>query len=204
MNHFFINNTGELMYIKDMPVEPKPEKYFNVNIPVGEKWTDKDIEGYKQYGHDLFVTYDNALQSAKEGAIRVKNPDALGFAWGEDYNTFFINDEEYNRREIAITDQYKVEILEEPEEDSGTDDMGRKVDFQELAIVSHVESKKCNQNCTGSWDCPCHDKEESQEELWAKVINDARFYDGSPNSLHQLTKFFQKQGFTLTRKPQWP
>jgi hypothetical protein len=36
-----------------------------------------------------------------------------------------------------------------------------------------------------------------EKELWAKVINDARWYDGTPQMLKQLTEHFNKQGITV-------
>ena len=42
----------------------------------------------------------------------------------------------------------------------------------------------------------------TQKELWAKVINDARWYDGSPASLEQITRHFEKQGYVLAQKEQ--
>ena len=36
-----------------------------------------------------------------------------------------------------------------------------------------------------------------EKELWAKVINDARWYDGTPKMLQQLTEHFNKQGITV-------
>lgn len=36
-----------------------------------------------------------------------------------------------------------------------------------------------------------------EKELWAKVINDARWYDGTPQMLQQLTEHFNKQGITV-------
>lgn len=41
--------------------------------------------------------------------------------------------------------------------------------------------------------------EESQEELWAKVIFDARHYNGTPHDLTALTDHFKKL-FTITRR----
>ncbi|MBT0607626.1 hypothetical protein [Aequorivita echinoideorum] len=36
-----------------------------------------------------------------------------------------------------------------------------------------------------------------EKELWAKVINDARWYDGTPQMLEQLTEHFNKQGIVV-------
>jgi hypothetical protein len=43
-------------------------------------------------------------------------------------------------------------------------------------------------------------KEESQESLWASIINDARWYDGSPQDLIKLTIFFKSKFDTIKRK----
>lgn len=43
-------------------------------------------------------------------------------------------------------------------------------------------------------------KEESQEALWASIINEARWYDGTPQDLRKLTKFFKSKFDTIKRK----
>lgn len=41
---------------------------------------------------------------------------------------------------------------------------------------------------------------ETQEELWAKVINDCRWYDGSPQNMVEIREHFRRQGIVITRK----
>ncbi len=38
-----------------------------------------------------------------------------------------------------------------------------------------------------------------EKELWAKVINDARWYDGTPEMLEQLTEHFNRQGIKVKK-----
>jgi L,D-peptidoglycan transpeptidase YkuD (ErfK/YbiS/YcfS/YnhG family) len=44
-------------------------------------------------------------------------------------------------------------------------------------------------------------EKESQESMWAEVINDARWYNGSPHDLQQLTNHFRNvRNFEIRRK----
>lgn len=66
--------------------------------------------------------------------------------------------------------------------------------------------------CDNCWDKLYPDKTDSQPEIeetqeedletahWVRIINDSRFYDGSPHDLINLIAHFKKLGFTLTRK----
>ena len=47
------------------------------------------------------------------------------------------------------------------------------------------------------WNTKPNTMSTEEKELWAKVINDARWYDGTPKMLQQLTEHFNKQGITV-------
>lgn len=38
-----------------------------------------------------------------------------------------------------------------------------------------------------------------EKELWVKVINDARWYDGKPQTLQQLIEHFNNQGIVVKK-----
>ncbi len=40
----------------------------------------------------------------------------------------------------------------------------------------------------------------TDNELWVRVINDARFYDGSPQDLEKLIQHFKSIGITITEQ----
>lgn len=40
------------------------------------------------------------------------------------------------------------------------------------------------------------------KEMWATIINDARWYDGTPQMLTQLSEHFEKQGYIISKQDQ--
>jgi hypothetical protein len=70
MKTAIVYKEGKAFLIESMPEEPKPENYFTTDAPV-EQWSERDKEGYDQYGKDLFVTFEQALEAAKANAIEI-------------------------------------------------------------------------------------------------------------------------------------
>lgn len=42
----------------------------------------------------------------------------------------------------------------------------------------------------------------SEKEIWAKIINDARWYDGTPERLSRMIDHFKKNGFIIKESQQ--
>jgi hypothetical protein len=67
----------------------------------------------------------------------------------------------------------------------------------ELHFMGHKRRTRCKKCCVGKEET----EKESQESMWAEVINDARWYNGSPHDLQQLTNHFRNvRNFEIRRK----
>ena len=39
----------------------------------------------------------------------------------------------------------------------------------------------------------------TNKEIWVKIINDARWYDGSPHTLEKMIRHFEAQGYVVSQ-----
>lgn len=138
--------------------------------------SDEDEDMFELQGE----RYLKEIQSAKEEAIKngeIVNPDLL-------FEHYSLLDT------ISHKDGDKFDLPEgvTVEKDLVDFDKNGKVIYRGFRIVPLKDQEDENANNTS-------------DELWAKVIMDARHYDGSPKYLRFLIKLFRDTyGFTIQRK----